>query len=172
MVSTNNFPTLTPGTPVFATSTLSVDTNNSTGWDVTVSRDDSDTTMDLDSDATVNITDQAAWSPGAATTTAGNAVRISSLGNSANVLAFRALTASSTNSFTSTTWWGTTDSYTDSATTLWAGFPSTVKEIGNSSVSSGGSAALNTVSYYLDVPSTQKSGAYSGGITYTATMNP
>jgi len=172
VVSTDNFSTLTPGSPVFATSTLSVDTNNSTGWNVTASRDDADTTMDLDTDATVNITDQTAWVPGAATTTAGNAARISSLINSGDVLAMRVMTASGTVSFISTAWWGTTDSYIDSATTLWAGFNSTAQKIGDSSVSSGGSAKLNTVLYYLDVPSTQRTGAYSGGITYTATMNP
>lgn len=172
VVSTNNFPTLTPGSPVFATSTLSVDTNNSTGWNVTASRDDLDTTFDLDTDATVNITDQTAWVPGAATTTAGNAVRVSSLDSSQKVLAFRTMTASGTVSFISTSWWGATDAYIDSATTLWAGFPSTAQKIGDSSVSSGGSAKLNTVLYYLDVPSTQKTGGYSGGITYTATMNP
>jgi len=172
VVTTDNFPTITPGSPVFATSTLSVDTNNSTGWNVTVSRDDTDTTLDLDTDAAVNITDQTAWVPGAATTTAGNAVRISSFINSGDVLAMRVMTASGTPSFISTTWWGTTDAYIDSATTLWAGFNSAAQKIGDSSVSSGGSAKLNTVLYYLDVPSTQQTGAYSGGITYTATMNP
>lgn len=172
VVSTDVFPTLTPGSSVFATSTLSVDTNNSTGWNVTVARDDADTTMDLDTDATANIIDQTAWSPGVATTTAGNAVRIASLDSSGDVLAMRVMTASGTPSFISTAWWGTTDAYIDSATVLWAGFNSTAKKIGDSSVSSGGSAKLNTVLYYLDVSSTQKTGAYSGGITYTATMNP
>ena len=172
VVSTNTFPGITPGTAVFATTTLSVDTDNSTGWNVTVSRDDADTTMDL-ADATVNITDQTAWVPGVATTTAGNAVRISSLDSSGDVLAMRVMTASGTQAFKSTSWWGTTDAYIDSATTLWAGFNFTAKKIGDSSVScSGANCALNTVLYYLDVPSTQKTGAYSGGITYTATMNP
>src|SRR3989338_1349136 len=172
VVSTNNFSSITPSTAVFATTTLSIDTNNPTGWNVTVARDDADTTMDLDTDATVNITDQTAWVPGAATTTAGNAVRISSFINSCDVLGMRVMTASCTPSFISTAWWGTTDAYMDSATTLWAGFNSTAQKIGDSNVSSGGSAKLNTVLYYLDVSSTQRTGAYSGGITYTATMNP
>lgn len=173
VVSTDTFPTLTPGIPIFATTTLSVNTDNSTGWNVTVSRDDTDTTMDLDSDATVNIIDQTAWVPGGATTTVGNAVRISSLDSTGDVLAMRVMTASGTASFISTAWWGTTDAYIDSATTLWAGFNSTAQKVGDSSVScSGADCALNTVLYYLDVPSTQKTGTYSGGITYTATMNP
>jgi hypothetical protein len=174
IVSTDVFPPLTPGTPIFATSTISVDTNNSTGWYVTLARDDPDTTMDLDTDATVNIVDQTDWIPGAATTTAGNAVRISSFINSGDVLAFRMMTASGTPSFISTAWWGATDAYIDSATTLWAGIASSTAsnlKIGNSSVSSGGSPALNTVLYYLDVPNTQRTGAYSGNIIFTAVMN-
>lgn len=144
-VSTNNFPTITPGSAVFATTTLSVDTNNTSGWNITVSRDDADTTLDLDTDATVNITDQTAWAPGAATTTAGNAVRISSLDSTGDVLGLRVMTASGTVAFRAGSWWGTTDAYVDSATTLWAGLPSTAKQIGNSSVScSGTNCALPT----------------------------
>jgi hypothetical protein len=172
IVSTQNFSTITAGSPAFATSTLSVDTDNTTGWNVTVVRDDADTTMDLDSSASVNITDQTDWAPGAATTTAGNAVRIASFSNSGDVLAFRVMSASGTIAFRAPTWWGSADTYTDDANTLWAGFPSTAKKVGESSVSSGGSPALSTVVYYLDVSETQQNGAYSGGITYTAIMNP
>ncbi len=172
VVSTDIFPNITPGSPVFATSTLSVDTDNSAGWYVTVSRDDSDTAMDLDTDATVNIIDQTAWAPGGATTTAGNAVRVSAFGNSGDILAFRLMTASGTQSFISTDWWGTADDYADNANTLWGGLPPTAQTIGDSSVScSGTNCALNTMLYYLDVPSTQKTGAYSGALTFTATMN-
>jgi len=172
VVSTDNFPALIPGDPVFATTTLSVDTDNSTGWNITVSRDDSDTTMDLDSDAAVNINDQTPWVPGTATTTAGNAVRISSLDSSGDILAMRVMTASGTQAFIATDWWGTTDDYADNVDTLWAGMSSTSQKIGDSSVScSGADCALNTVLYYLDVPTTQKTGAYSGGVTFTAVMN-
>ncbi len=172
VVSSENFSTLTPGSPVFATTTLSVNTNNSTGWNVTIARDDADTTMDLSTDASVNITDQTAWVPNAATTTPGNAARLPSLINSADVLAFRVMTASGSVPFISTAWWGSTDAYIDNANVLWAGLPSTAKEIGHSSASTGGSALLNTVLYYLDVGSSQPTGSYSGGITLTATMNP
>ena len=175
IVSTDNFPSLTPGTPVFATSTVSVNTNKSTGWYVTLERQDADTTLDLDSDATVNITDQTAWSAPVATTTSGNSYKISSLINSSKVLAFRVMTASSTNGsmFFSPSWWGSGDSYIDNANTLWAGIPapSSGQKIGISSVNSGGSPALNTVLYYLDVPNTQKTGAYSGNVIFTAVMN-
>ncbi len=171
VVSTNVFQNFAPGTPVFATTTLSVETNNAAGWNVTVVRDDGDTTLDLDSDATTNITDQTAWSPGAATTSAGNSVRIATFDNSGDILAFRVMTASGSVPFRASTWWGAIDEYIDNASSLWAGLPSTAKQIGNTNVTSGGAPMLNTVLYYLDVPVSQKAGAYSGTITYTATAN-
>ncbi|TSD02148.1 MAG: secreted protein with Fibrobacter succinoprotein major domain [Parcubacteria group bacterium Athens0714_24] len=177
IVDTDNFSSLTPGTPRFATSTVSVDTNKSTGWYVTLERQDADTTLDLDSDATINITDQTVWTAPSATNThtGASSVQINSFDNSQRVLAFRVMTASSTNGsmFFAPSWWGSADNYTDNVNTLWAGIPapSSNQKIGISSVSSGGSPALNTVLYYLDVPNTQKTGAYSGNIIFTAVMN-
>jgi hypothetical protein len=154
---------------------VSVNTSNSTGWYVTLERVDADTTLDRDTEDTINITDQTAWTaPGATTThTGASSVRISSFANSQRVLAFRVMTASSTNGtmFFAPSWWGSADSYIDNANTLWAGVNSTAQKIGISSVSSGGSPALNTVLYYLDVPNSQKTGAYSGNIIFTAVMN-
>jgi len=176
-VSTDNFPSVIPGKPVFATTTLSVETNNAAGWNITLSGDDqgtNNTVMDLDTDPDVGIPDQAEWIPGSATTTPGNAVRMSLLDNSGNVLAFRVMTASGSPEFISTAWWGTADDYADNANTLWAGIASSTAadlKIGNSGVDSGGSPALNTVLYYLNAPATQKTGSYSGGLTYTATLN-
>lgn len=177
--TTNNFGNITPGTAKFATSTLAVSTNNSTGWNVILSGDDvtipgGNTACDLDSDASVGIVDQLQWVPGAATTSAGNAVRIGSLTNSGDVLAFRVMTASGTTPFRAGTWWGTADSYVDSATTLWAGVSSSTvsRQIGNAGAGSYSSSEhLSTVLYYLDVSSTQQTGAYSCPLTYTATAN-
>ncbi len=177
-VSTNSFGNISPGNAMFATSTIDVNTTNPSGWLVTLTSDDrtnSNTVMDLDTDANEGITDQTDWIPGAATTSPGNAVRISSLNNSNEVLAFRVMTASGTASLRAPSWWGTTDSYADSATTLWAGIASTSAasaQIGNSSVSSGGGSALSTVQYYLKVPIAQKAGAYTGPMTVTVTANP
>lgn len=177
-VDTNAFPSLTPGTARFATSTVSVSTSNGTGWSVSlygVDRVTGNTTMDLTTDASVGITDQTEWISGLATTSAGNAVRIASLINSGDVLAFRVMTASGTVSFRASTWWGSTDAYSDNVNTLWAGIASTTntrKNIGNSSISSGGSPVLSTVLYYLDVPSTQQTGSYTGDVVYTAVANP
>ena len=84
----------------------------------------------------------------------------------------RIMTASGTEAFIATDWWGTADDYADNVDTLWAGLNSTAQKIGDSSIiCSGADCALNTVLYYLDVPATQKTGAYSGGVTFTATMN-
>lgn len=173
--SSNQFGTLTPGTYKIATTTLSVTTNDTAGWNVTLSADDiiGGTACDLDSDASTGITDQTQWIPGAATTTVGNAVVRASLGNSGDVLAFRTMSASSTNSaaFLATTWWGTSDA---DGTALWAGIASSTvgRQIGNAGTGSySATAHLNTVQYYLDVSSSQAQGAYSCPLTYTATGN-
>jgi len=175
--ASNNFGNITPGTAKFATTTLSVTTNNTAGWNIVLSGDDQATSnevCDLDSDASAGITDQTEWVNGAATTTAGNAVQIGSFANSGDVLAFRVMSASGTAPFRAGSWWGTTDSYTDSATTLWAGIASSTvsRQIGNAGTGSySASEHLSTVLYYLDVPATQQTGAYSCPLTYTATAN-
>lgn len=176
--STDQFGTLTPGTYKIATTTLSVTTNDTAGWNVTLSGDDvtipnGNTACDLDSDATVGITDQAQWVNGAATTSAGNAVARASLDSSGQVLAFRVMSASSTNggAFLAPTWWGATDV---DGTAKFAGIASSTiaRQIGNAGTGSYSSTAhLNTVNYYLNTAASQAQGAYSCPITYTATGN-
>lgn len=174
--STDQFGTLTPGTYKIATTTLSVSTNNTNGWNVTLygdSQGPSDTVLDLSTDAAVGITDQTEWVNGAATTTTGNAVVRGSLDSSGDVLAFRVMSASSTNggAFLSTSWWGASDA---DGTAKYAGISSSTvqRQIGNAGAGSySASAHLNTVQYYLDVPSSQQTGTYDGGLTYTATAN-
>jgi len=171
-VDTNNFSgDLTPGSPKYATSTISVLTNTTGGWYVElygVDRATGNTTMDLSTDASVGLTDDTEWIPGAATTTAGNATQLTS---GEDVLSFRVMSASGTPRFLSTTWWGTVDAWPGVATTLWAGFASTTavnKKIGQ--ISSGdynSGTALNTVQYYLDVSSGQQTGTYEGNLMYT-----
>lgn len=174
--TTNNFSTLTPGTYQMATTTLVVATNNVNGWNVTLYGDDqgtSDTVMDLSTDAAVGLTDQTEWVPNSATTTPGNAVVRASLDNSGDVLAFRVMSASSTNgvAFLSTQWWGTSDV---DGTAKWAGIASSTvqRKIGDAGVGSYSSSDhINTVQYYLDVPASQQTGTYTGALTYTATAN-
>ena len=172
------FGTIQPNTAYFATTTLGVTTNDSSGWLVSLSGDNKTTSnnnLELAANA-ASVTDQKEWIPNSATSSPGNAVRTSSLDSSNKVLAFRVMTASTTNGtvFTANAWWGTTDSYVDSATTLWAGIASSTvqRTIGNAgSGSYSSSAHLNTVLYYLNVPITQQTGAYTAPLTFTATGN-
>ena len=69
---------ITPGTPLMATTTLSVLTNDSNGWNVTLSGDNKNSTnnnLQRVGDTTTQIADQTEWVSPGATTTAGNAVR-------------------------------------------------------------------------------------------------
>lgn len=163
--ATKAFGNITPTVAAYATSTQTTATNNSTGYNVKVNRDDSNTTMDLDSDASVNITDQTAWNPGANKSTAGNATTTANFDNSGYVLAFRASDTSNACGFSST-WWGT-----DASNKLYGGFPTTAKTTFDcDSYQSGSTLAYHE--YRLNVSATQQTGAYSGGITYTITANP
>ncbi len=176
-ITNNNFSTINPGTPVMATTTLIVNTNDTLGYFVSLSGDNKTAVNNNLETAgnTFNIPDQTEWIPGTATTSVGNAVQISSLTNSGNVLAYRVMSASSTNGvpFLAPTWWGTQDNYlTSSANTLYAGISSSTvqRKIGNTSVYSA-AAQINTVQYYLNVAATQATGVYNAPITYTATGN-
>lgn len=176
-VSTDSFGSVTPGVAKFATTTIAVNTNNTTGWHASLSGDQKsaiNNNFQLIGASTTQMTDQTEWMPGAATTTAGNAVRIGSFVNSQNVLAFRTMSASGTAAFRAGSWWGTADTYADNASTLWAGIPSSTvaRQIGNSSVSSGGSDALNTVLYYLNPAVSQPTGQYLAPLTVIVTANP
>jgi hypothetical protein len=175
VTSSNQFGTVTPGTVAWATTTLDVATNDTNGWIVTLSGDNK-TSVNKNlqlAGNTASITDQLEWIAGAATTSAGNAVIQASLDNSANVLAFRVMTASSSNgtAFTASSWWGATDV---AGTAKWAGIASSTvaRQVGNAGTGSySASNHLNTVQYYLNVSATQATGAYSAPLTYTATGN-
>jgi hypothetical protein len=175
----NGAVSLTPATALMATTTLSVTTNDANGWNVTLSGDNktaANSNLETAGNA-ASIPDQTEWIPGAATSSVGNSVRIGSLTNSGNVLAYRVMTASSTNGavFYAGTWWGTQDNYAiDNATTLYAGISSSTvqRQIGNAGAGSySANAHLNDVEYYLKVATTQSTGSYTAPITYTATGN-
>ncbi|KKU03963.1 MAG: hypothetical protein UX07_C0049G0006 [Parcubacteria group bacterium GW2011_GWA2_45_30] len=174
--STNQFSNLTPATPVQATTTLSVTTNNAPGWNVTLSCDDRTLTVACGSIGGLNVTelpDGTGWIVAAATatTTGGNAASISS---GDDFLYFRVMSASGSVPFLSTAWWGTSDTMFN-ASQKWAGIASStnVSRIGNAgSGSYSASTHLNTVQYYLDVGASQQTGAYEAPLTYSATVNP
>ena len=170
-VGTNNFATLTPGTPVWATSTLSVTTGSSDGWNVTMYGNNKTASVKTLINGANEIPDPTnEWSVGAAqaTTTGGNAGTITS---GDDFLYFRVMSASGTVKFLSTGWWGSND--TPFTNAKWAGVASTtnVSRIGQSSVSSGGGNAINTVQYYVDVGVSQAELTYTGTITFTALPN-
>lgn len=156
-----NLGTLTPGTPVTGNSTCTVTTNAESGYDLAVRRDDADTTMDRTASAADNITDKTAWDPTASSGN-GNAAAYSGTG-----LGFGVLSSTGTKN---TTWWGTGAACTD-ATQKYAGFPTSYTLIMDHD--NYDSSSTNTVvCYEVDVPGTQRSGAYDGTITYQATTKP
>jgi len=160
--NTESFPALSPGILVATTSILSVTTNSSTGYNVTVSRNDVTGTM---SKSGTYIPDATAWSPGANCTLAGNAMA-STTSTYEPTLEFR-VRQNGTTDYCSA-WWGSDDT---TANALFAGIPATAaKIITRSSATSG--ADVSTVLYNLDAPTIQPTGTYSGGITYTASTGP
>jgi hypothetical protein len=170
----DQFGTITPGTFKYATTTLDTLTNDVAGWTISLSGDNKTTAnnnLELAGNA-ASIPDQTEWIPGAATTSAGNAVIRTSLTNSQNVLAFR-LAASTTNSgaLTSSTWWGASDV---DGVAKFAGIASSTvqRTIGNAGTGSySATDHYNTVNYYLNVAASQQTGAYSAPLTFTATGN-
>lgn len=173
--TSNQFGTVTPGTVAWATTTVDVLTNDTSGYIITLSGDNKtavNNNLQLPANA-ASVTDQTEWVPGAATTTTGNGVVQASLANTGNVLAFRVMTASSTNGtpFVASSWWGATDAV---GTAKWAGVASSTvpRQIGNAGAGSySASNHINSVIYYLNVASSQQTGAYSAPLTYTATGN-
>lgn len=149
--------TLTPGTPVSGSTVCTTTTNANGGYDFAVKRDDADTTMDHSTDATTNINDKTAWNR-----TAPNAAAYSSTG-----LAFSVFASTATKN---TTWWGTGLACHD-ANNLYAGFPSSYTNIMEHASYSSGSTTTS-ICYRIDVPTTQKSGSYTGSITYQVTTKP
>jgi hypothetical protein len=156
--TTVNLGNITPGTPVTGNSTCTATTNANGGYTLSVKRDDaSGTTMDKDTEPTTEIPDKTAWNP-----TAPNAITWTGTG-----LGFTVYDSSATKN---TTWWGTGLTINDS-NNLYAGFPDTQQNIMVHTSYSDISTATD-IGYKLDVPPTQKSGAYSGAITYEVVTTP
>lgn len=150
--STVNLGTLTPGVPIFGDTTLSVTTNEFTGWNLQVKRDDGASTLDLDSDPSVNFPDATDWTyatPNASATPGAN-------------LSFRLMSVGTDAALVSTTLWGA-----DGGTKLWAGFPAVNQRVTGIDSYVG---TAQTVAYEIqaDAPGTQQSGQYTGTITFTA----
>lgn len=161
---TVNLGGITPGEgPVTSTSILTVSTGDSNGFSIKVKRNDSDATLDLDGDSSINISDRTAWDPSANGENGNAAVWQSS----DKEFGFRVKKTDTDSENYSETWWGTDD--TDNA--KFAGFPSSSQTLVNRTSASIPSTD-SKVLYKLDVANTQPTGDYSGGITYTAFINP
>jgi len=159
---TVNLGGITPGQgPVTGTSVLTVSTGDTNGFSVQVKRNDSDTTLDLDDDSSINISDRTAWDP----TGNGNAAVWQS---SDKELGFRVQKTDTDSGNYNETWWGMDDS---DAHAKFAGFPSSSQAVVYRTLAST-PPTDSKVLYKLDVPNTQPTGDYSGGVTYTAFINP
>lgn len=163
--SSENFPSLAPGAVVATTSILTVTTGNTTGFNITASRSNAAATLLLNTDSTISIPDKTNWVAPVATTTAGNATASTT---EALTLQFRVRQANTDTANYASSWWGGDDT---TASALFAGFPTTAQSIINRSTAAG-AGTVAYVLYNLNVPATQKTGTYSGGMTYTATANP
>lgn len=164
--ATQTFTALTSGSLVATTSILTAKTGNSSGFSVSVSRDDTVNTMSRSGETSVKIPDKSPdWMAPGSVGTPGNATASTT---QPQTLQFRIRSTGTDSANYASAWWGTSDT---TANALFAGIPSTSQQIINRS-----SAAVSTttayVLYNLDVPSTQKTGTYTGGVTYTAVVNP
>lgn len=162
---TETLPNLSPGTLVATTSILTTNTGNATGFNVTVIRTNAAATLLRTGDTTVTFPDKTAWSAPAATTTTSAATASTT---QAQTLQFRIRSAGTDTPNYASAWWGTDDTTVNAR---FAGFPVTAQTIINRSTIAS-TDTFARVLYNVDAPVTQKSGAYTGDVTYSATANP
>jgi len=153
-----NLGNLQAGSPVTASTDIKVKTD--TSYSIAVKRSDSDTTIDLTTNSSINISDKTAWDP-EANSGNGNAASWSGTGLGFCVFA--------SNNYKNTTWWGTGASVDDS-NNKYAGFPTSDKTIMRQNSYSVTGETTTSVGYKLDVTPGQASGYYDGIIVYTVTM--
>ena len=153
---TLSLPALTPGTPVFGTSSATVATNATSGFNLYVQRTNTSSTITSGAN---QFPDATAWNgSNSATATPGT------------TLSFRAETASAgtTAGDYNSTWWGATDA---SGTALYAGFP-TGNTIYASTSTYVGSNQTIIMQLRADSSFFQQPGAYTGQIVVTAVAQP
>ncbi len=159
--NTVNLGSVTPAVSATGSSILSIATSNINGFSIKVKRNESDATLDLNDDSTINIPDRTTWDPAGS----GNA-GVWESGD--RYLGFRVQQTDTDSGNYNSTWWGSDDSDSNAK---FAGFPSTSQTIVNRT-SSSTPATDSKVLYKLNVPNSQPTGDYSGGITYTVIVNP
>ncbi|MEN6350361.1 MAG: hypothetical protein ABFD08_13335, partial [Syntrophomonas sp.] len=146
--------TITPGTPNSNTITCETTTNAEHGYDLAVQRDDATGTMNHTDDGDY-ITDKTAWNPttpnGAIWTGTGLGFRVRETGTDSNLY--------------NETFWGSDDTLPNAK---YAGFPNAYANIAQLNTYSDIATSV-TSEIKLDVPSSQKSGAYAGSVTFQVT---
>ena len=162
---------LTPGTPVSTSSVLTVNSSNSTGYNIKIVRASTTPTLFLAGDINTTIADNPNgnnWTAPAATSTAGPSAVWTS--GTTKGLGFRLKqTGTAVNTY-STVWWGTSDA---DANAKYSGIATSSldQKIVDTTLGSG-SDEKTVVEYKVDVIESQKSGAYtSSPVTYTALAN-
>lgn len=157
--TTLTLPALTPGSPVFATSSATTVTNSDTGWRLQVKRDS--TTSTLAYGATSTFPDATAWDP----TGNGNATTTDTVG--ANLHLKVANTGTDAALYNST-WWGPNDS-DGAGNAKYAGHPTPAasKTVAQRSTYATGNQVV-VLRERANSPADQRSGTYTGTITITA----
>ncbi|MDD5397351.1 MAG: hypothetical protein PHW24_04860 [Candidatus Moranbacteria bacterium] len=162
-------PNLTAGTPQSVQATCTVTTNGQNGFNLKVNK----TTVGNDATKTLKHSDGTTWitDTGSGLAAFDGTTATPVLWGTAKGLGFRVGVVSTTPNANSLNppagyaMWGN-----DGATAEYAAFPVTAQTIYNYA-SYASAASTISIEYKLDVPTTQKSGAYTGTVQYTATTN-
>jgi hypothetical protein len=159
--TTVNLGNITPGSPVTGNSICTTTTNANGGYALSVKKDNTQETLQKDTEPATTIPDKTPWDP-TANANSGNADTWSGTG-----LGFTVYSSSASKN---TDWWGTGADLTDT-NNKYAGFATDQSNIMIYNDYSE-TSTQTSIGYKLDVPPTQKSGAYSGNITYQAVTAP
>ncbi len=167
-VGSKAFGTISAGTPKFATSTLTIATNNALGFFTQINRASTTNTLFSGANTIPDIPNSNNWTAPAATSTAGASAAWT---NGVTVgLGFRVASgATYTTCGAATAWWGTLDN--GSASTLYSGISTSTAPatIANCNFYNAGNIT-QTVVYKIDVSGSQPAADYvSSPITFTAT---
>ena len=158
----------TPGTPISSSTVLTVNTNSSTGYNISINRASTTPTLFNGADTIPDTPNGNNWTAPAATSTAGPSALWTSV---TKALGFRAKQTGTVSNTYSTIWWGADDT---SGNARYSGISTSTaaQKIANTTLGSG-SSENTVVEYRIDVSTNQKSGAYtSSPVTYTVIANP
>ena len=166
---------VTPGTPVSTSSVLTVNTTNSSGYNIKIERASTTPTLFIFADnATTTVADTPNgnnWtSPDASATTTAGPSAVWTDGTTKG-LGFRTKQTGTNSGAYHSAWWGSSDA---GANAKYSGIStsSAAQLFSQNNVGTGSNENI-TVEYRIDVTSTQRSGTYiSSPAIYTATINP